>query len=139
MRMVMVAVVVVIIAALLLGLLFFWRLRALGRRVGSFECAVHVHTRAHWKAGIAAYTRDHLDWYEVVSLSLRPTYRWGRRELDILDRHRRTLAGQAEPVSEVRCQYRGEEFRVVAEDGALDGLRSWLEAAPPDTSTSRIV
>ncbi|SEE99933.1 DUF2550 family protein [Ruania alba] len=137
MRVVMIAVIVVVIAALLLVGLFFWRLRTLGRRVGSFECAVQSDSR--WKAGIAAYTRDHLDWYEVVSLSLRPSRRWGRRELDILGRRHRSVHGHSEPLSEARCRYRGEEFLVVAEDGALDGLRSWLEAAPPDTSTSRIV
>ncbi|QOR69651.1 DUF2550 domain-containing protein [Ruania alkalisoli] len=137
MRLVIVAVVTVMIAALVLAALFFWRLHALNRRVGSFECSVHAGAR--WISGIADYTRDHLDFYEVVSLSLRPSRRWRRRELDILARRRRHLQDHPEPISEARCSYRGEEFVLTAADGALDGLRSWLEAAPPDPSTSRIV
>ncbi|UFU02129.1 DUF2550 domain-containing protein [Ruania suaedae] len=137
MRVAVIAVVVVMIAALVLAALFFWRLHALGRRVGSFECSVHGGSR--WVSGIADYTRDHLDFYEVVSLSLRPSRRWARRELDMIARRRRQVHGHPEPVSEARCSYRGEEFVLSAPDGALDGLRSWLEAAPPDHTTSRIV
>ncbi|TDE96022.1 DUF2550 family protein [Occultella glacieicola] len=131
-----VGVVAIAFALVLVGL-FLWRLRALTRRVGSFECA--KNTGNHWLAGIASYTRDHLDWYEVVSLSLRPTTRWERRELDILDRSRREVDGRLSSVSEARCVYAGSEFLLAANDQALDGLRSWLEAAPPDPNTSRIV
>ena len=133
------ALTVIIVAALVvvaLAALFFWRLRTLSHRVGSFECA--LYEGKHWASGIATYTRDHLDFYEVVSLSLRPSRRWARREMDILGRERPVDDGPG-AVSEARCVYAGAEFRLAAEDGALDGLRSWLEAAPPDPSTSRIV
>ncbi|CAM3569225.1 DUF2550 domain-containing protein [Occultella aeris] len=128
---------VAVVLALVLIALFLWRLRSLSHRVGSFECAKFTGNR--WLAGIASYTRDHLDWYEVVSLSLRPTTRWERRELDILDRSRREVDGRLSSVSEARCVYRDEEFLLAANDQSLDGLRSWLEAAPPDPNTSRIV
>lgn len=129
-------IIVVALVAVVAAALFFWRLRRLSHRVGSFECALYEGKR--WASGIATYTRDHLDFYEVVSLSLRPSRRWARREMDILGRDR-TLEDRAGVLSEARCAYDGTEFRIAAEDGALDGLRSWLEAAPPDPSTSRIV
>jgi len=130
--------VLIVVAVVAVGLLvlFFWRLRTLSHRVGSFECALFEGKR--WASGIATYTRDHLDFYEVVSLSLRPSRRWARREMDILGRERPVDDGPG-AFSEARCVYEGAEFRIAAEDGALDGLRSWLEAAPPDPSTSRIV
>lgn len=133
------ALTVIIVAALVvvaLVVVFFWRLRTLSHRVGSFECALFEGKR--WASGIATYTRDHLDFYEVVSLSPGPARRWARRELDILARERPVDDGPG-ALSEARCVYAGTEFRLAAEDGALDGLRSWLEAAPPDPSTSRIV
>ena len=128
--------IVAAIVAVVLLVLFFWRLRALSHRVGSFECALYEGKR--WASGIATYTRDHLDFYEVVSLSPGPARRWARRRLDILGRERPEPGSPGAP-SEVRCSYDGKKFRIAAEDGALDGLRSWLEAAPPDASTSRIV
>ncbi|WP_022918249.1 DUF2550 family protein [Ruania albidiflava] len=130
--------VLIVVAVVAVGLLvlFFWRLRTLSHRVGSFECALFEGKR--WASGIVTYTRDHLDFYEVVSLSLRPSRRWARREMDILARERPVDDGPG-ALAEARCSYAGTEFQIAAEDGALDGLRSWLEAAPPDPSTSRIV
>lgn len=135
-----VAITIAVIAAAIvtiLAALFLWRLRALGRRVGSFECG--VLSEGGWRAGIATYARDHLDWYKVVSLSVRPTQRWVRRELDIVSRERRKFADRTSQVSEAHCTYRGQAFVLAANDHALDGLTSWLEAAPPDTTHSRIV
>lgn len=128
------AFIVAVLAALVVVIAFLWRLRRLNHRVGSFECA--LYEGKHWSAGIAAYTRDRLEFYGVVSLSLRPARSWPRRRMDI-----RKRLPPAEPgaLSEVACQIDGTQFRLAAEDGALDGLRSWLEAAPPDASTSRII
>lgn len=117
--------------------LYFWRLRAIGSRVGSFECALLLGER--WYAGIATYTRDHLAWYEVVSLSTHPQRSFDRRELLILDRRARHLEDRMSHVSEARCRHRGEEFYLAAADGSIDGLVSWLEASPPDSRTSRVI
>jgi len=127
-------IIAVVLAALVVLVAFFWRLRRLNHRVGSFECA--LYEGKHWIAGIATYTRDHLEFYGVVSLSLRPARSWSRRRMDI---RRRMPPAELGALSEVACQIDSTEFRLAAEDGALDGLRSWLEAAPPDASTSRIV
>lgn len=127
----------VAVVAFLLSGLYFWRLRAIGARVGSFECALLL--RGRWYAGIATYTRDHLAWYEVVSLSVHPQRRLERRELLIRHRHRRQIEERTSHVSEATCSYRGEEFQLAAADGAIDGLVSWLEASPPDSGTSRVI
>lgn len=116
-------IIVAAFVALALIVLFFWRLRSLSHRVGSFECALYEGKR--WASGIATYTRDHLDFYEVVSLSLRPSRRWTRREMDILARERPADDGPG-ALAEARCSYQGTEFRLAAEDGALDGLLSLI-------------
>lgn len=121
---------------LLVGGLLLWRLHALGRRVGSFECA--MRRGEHWHAGIATYARDHLDWHRVVSLSLRPSRRWRREDLMVLRRNLRQLEGRASQVGEVHCAYRGQDLFLAANDQALDGLVSWLESAPPGPRTERI-
>lgn len=123
-------------AALLLAVLLLWRLRALGHRVGSFECA--YRSGEHWYAGIATYTRATLQWHRVVSLSPRPSRRWSRTGLILLQRRQRQIEGRASRVVEMHCRYEGEDFYLAAQDGALDGLVSWLEATPPRSNTDSI-
>lgn len=123
---------VVICALTLIALgIFFWRLRAIGSRVGSFECALLEGGR--WRAGIATYSRNHLNWHRVVSLAPTPSRQFNRRELHILGRDIRQLDSGISTVSEARCIYFGDDVRIAANDGALDGLVSWLEASPPQT------
>lgn len=114
---------------LLTGGIFFWRLRAIGSRVGSFECAVLADGR--WRAGIATYSQHHLNWHRVVSLAASPSKKFNRREFHILGRDPRTLESGSSTVNEARCLYQGAELRIAANQGALDGLVSWLEASPP--------
>lgn len=123
-------VVLTAVFFILVGM-YFWRLRAIGSRVGSFECAFLVGDR--WRAGIATYTRGNLNWYSVSSLSMAPTKRFNRRELAILGRQDRALGTGVSSVREARCVYGDEEFLLAAADGALDGLVSWLEASPPES------
>ncbi|MGC0143290.1 DUF2550 family protein [Pseudactinotalea sp. Z1732] len=123
-------------ASLLVAGLLLWRLHALGRRVGSFECA--VREGEHWHAGIATYTRSGLDWHRVVSLSLRPSRRWDREELVLLARRNRQIDGRASRVVEMHCRHENSEFYLAAQSSALDGLVSWLEAAPPRSANETI-
>lgn len=109
--------------------IFFWRLRAIGSRVGSFECAVLAGGR--WRAGIATYSQNHLNWHKVVSLAVAPNKKFNRREFHILGRDLRKLESGASTVNEAKCMYQGTEVRIAANQGALDGLVSWLEACPP--------
>lgn len=130
----LIALAVICVVFLVAVTLFFWRLRAIGSRVGSFECALLVDDR--WRAGVATYSRASLNWYKVVSLASTPTRRFNRRELLILGRQLRQLETGPSSVSEARCSYYGEELRLAADNGALDGLVSWLEASPPELEES---
>lgn len=123
-------------ASLLIAGLLLWRLHALGRRVGSFECA--VREGEHWHAGIATYTRATLDWHRVVSLSPRPSRRWSRSRLTVLSRQRRQIEDRASRIVEMHCRHGGREFHMAAQDSALDGMVSWLEAAPPWSNSERM-
>lgn len=120
---------VLLALVVLAGVILLWRVHALGRRVGSFECA--MRTGEHWHAGIATYARGHLDWHRLVSLSWRASRRWQRSELMIRERRKRQIEGGASRIVEVRCGYRDQEFHLAAQDRALDGLVSWLESSPP--------
>ena len=122
--------------SLLLAGMLLWRIRALGHRVGSFECA--LREGEHWHAGIATYSRATLDWHRVVSLSPRPSRRWSRMELELLERRQRQIEGRPSRVVEMHCRYQGAEFYLAAQDSALDGLVSWLEALPPRSNTESI-
>ena len=66
-----VTITIVIVAALgVLGIAAFYiRLRTLGSRVGSFECALQMPTG--WASGIAHYGADSLHWYRLISPSAR--------------------------------------------------------------------
>lgn len=113
-----------------LGMLF-WRLRAIGSRVGSFECALLVGGR--WRAGIATYSQSFLNWHRVNSLAIAPNQQFDRREFQLLGRSEASFDAAGRQITEARCSYRGEEVRIAANEGALNGLVSWLEASPPQT------
>jgi hypothetical protein len=131
------AVVIATLAALVLAGLLWWRLRSIVCRVGSFECGVRVGDA--WKPGIASYTRDHLVWYEVVSLSRRPRRRWDRGELLIVSRGRRFTDRRGRHQVEAICREGDDSFTLTAEVAAVEGLVSWLEAAPPGARHSHVI
>lgn len=127
----LIAVVAICVILLTVIALLFWRLRAIGSRVGSFECDLLLEGR--WRAGVATYSRNHLNWHQAISLSVGPNRQFDRREFEILGRRPRPAEPGREDVSEARCAYHGEEWRLAADDGALNGLVSWLEASPPQS------
>lgn len=130
-------VAVVVLLAVVLLIVFSWRLRAIASRVGSFECALRSGSR--WLPGIATYTHEALVWYDVVSLSRHPRHRWARGELVILDRSARPDAPAGRVVVEAHCSVQGAPLEIAAEPAALDGLVSWLEAAPPGARSSGVI
>jgi len=107
------------------------RLRALSRRVGSFECGVRRAGApgSPWVAGIAHYGVGRIDWWRLWSVSLRPARTWSRYDLAIEGRE--PLAGDGPETYLVRCTYRGQDLELTMSKGAYEGLASWLEAAPP--------
>lgn len=131
-------ITVVVVALLALGVLalFLWRLRTIGGRVGSFQCALRRSSR--WVPGIAAYTRDALVWYDVVSLSRRPRHRWDRDDLLIQDRVVRPEVTRGGTLVEARFDYHGGRVELSAPAPAFEGLVSWLEAAPPGARSNGV-
>ena len=128
-----VTITIVIVAALgVLGIAAFYiRLRTLGSRVGSFECALQMPTG--WASGIAHYGADSLHWYRLISLSPRPERSWVRAELQIVERSARDPQAPltASRIIEVTCTLPGEQFTLAMRAGPYSGLASWLESQPP--------
>lgn len=137
MRAAVIILVVVALLAVAVGLVFLWRLRSIAGRVGSFQCA--LRSGAHWVPGIAAYTRDALVWYDVVSLSRSPRHRWNRSDLVILERTLRHDPVHDRMVVEARCMDRTQSLEIAAAPAAFEGLVSWLEASPPGARSSSVI
>lgn len=143
---VIVAFVVLVVLALAAGV-FWLRLRTLGRRAGSFPCA--IQTPSGWTSGIACYAAGDLRWFRVVSLSPSPRYVWSRRSFAIVGpavqidadelpavRSARSLSGRwlVEIVCRVSPPSRPDQessVTLAVSAGAYAGLASWLESAPP--------
>ncbi len=150
------AVVVIVVGglALVVGLVcaaWLSRLRSLTRRVGSFGCglwtmlpvpgtgsrAVTHHGLGLRTAGIAHYGAGHLNWWRAFSLSPRPAQSWDRRQLEVLERQ--PLGDPSRPdLVLVHCRHGAETLDLTMSAGAVSGLVSWLEAAPP-VARSRVV
>ncbi|MFV0426824.1 MAG: DUF2550 family protein [Beutenbergiaceae bacterium] len=128
-------VVVVALLVVVLIALFGLRLRSLAARVGSFECALRSGDR--WHPGIAAYTRQKLVWYEVVSLSRSPRYQWERAGLTVVERSATIRDGQ--PVVQALCRHQGQPLVLAAKPAAFEGLVSWLEATPPGSRHGQVI
>lgn len=118
------------VGVVLLGLLVM-RTSSLGRRVGSFECALRRAERMRWASGFAAYGADRLEWYRVLSASPRPERSWPRARFEVLDARVRLRDGRPTTVMELACRDGAETFTLAMSQQAASGLTSWLEAAPP--------
>jgi hypothetical protein len=107
------------------------RVRSLGRRLGSFECALRRGARSAWASGIATYGVDTLDWHRVLSFSPGPERSWRRSRIEVVNRSVRLTAGRRTSVVELSCRVDDDEFLLALSEQAFSGLTSWLEAAPP--------
>ncbi|WP_127131709.1 DUF2550 family protein [Georgenia sp. SYP-B2076] len=126
--------VLVLAVAVAVVVLFGLRVRRIGRRIGSFECALRRAGAKDWTSGIACFGAGRVDWYHLVSLSPRATRSWRRDRLEILGRERRPRPGGEGHVVEARCRYGDEEFELAMVRDSFAGLVSWLESAPPHSA-----
>ena len=110
----------------------------LARGVGTFDCSLRRGTRrgAGWVLGVARYEADRLDWFQVLTMSPRPTRSLARERLVILERR------EPEPVQSyavlpgwvvVLCAYGTSTLELAMSEAAYNGLAAWLESAPPGT------
>ncbi len=127
---------------LLYGLSLVLRRRLLSRHGGTFELSCRVRPgRAGrgWLLGLGRYSNDSLEWFRIFSLSPRPKRVWLRDGMSYSGR--REPAG-AERVSlypdhvVVQCHTPAGELELAMSASSLTGLQSWLEAAPPGTTTT---
>ncbi|MFC4555964.1 DUF2550 family protein [Georgenia faecalis] len=124
-----VVLLALLLVVVLAGALLLWRARALGRRVGSFECARRID--GAWRSGIASYGAGRLDWHRLVSLSWHPAARWRRRDLVLVGWDQRVRPGGPSHVVEARFACADATFELAMRAEAFAGMTSWLEATPP--------
>ena len=117
------------------------RRRALGRRVGTFDCSVRLagRGRRHWILGVARYEVDRIDWFRLFSFSVRPSCSYARGALDVVGRREPTGA-EAVAVQPgaivVECRHSGQDLELAMSRDAYTGFASWLESAPPGQNSN---
>jgi hypothetical protein len=118
---------VVVVALLAVVVVWFSRVHALNRRVGSFPCSVGRTAQGPWSSGVAQYGAERLYWWRYRSLATRPRARWQRVGLTVLER-RELGAGQVV----VTCRPGSSDHAVhlLMSVEACAGLTSWIEATP---------
>ena len=132
--------VVIVVALVAIAIAWLvWRRHLLTQRGAAFECYARVSTKtpsSGWVLGVARYTGEYLEWYRLIALSLRPTYRFERsrtqagaqRDPDVTES---IVLFDGQRVLELD-QRRGDSTQEMAmSTESLTGLLSWLEAAPP--------
>ena len=135
-----VAVTGAVVVLLAVGLAAMWlsRTHTLGRRVGSFRCALGTTEDGPWSGGVAHYGAAQLYWWRRWSLAPRPARRWSRSSFAILERRLHTQ--QLIPgvrMFLVLCECDGAQFPLLMSAEAYAGLTSWIEATP--SRVSRVV
>src|SRR4051795_3118612 len=84
-----------VLATLVTVLVGLWavvlaRRLVLARGVGTFDCSLrrpNRRGRGGWVLGVARYEADRLDWFQVLTVSPRPTRSLARERLVIVDPH----------------------------------------------------
>ena len=132
---------VAVLVTLVIVLVGLWavvlaRRLLLARGVGTFDCSLRRATRrgGGWVLGVARYEADRLDWFQVLTVSPRPTRSLARERLVILER-REPDAVQSYAVLPgwvvVLCAYGTSTLEMAMSEAAYNGLAAWLESAPP--------
>lgn len=135
------AVITVMVLIVLLIAAFLIRLRFLAGQVGSFECAWRGSRASRWFSGVASFRHDSLDWYRLISLSIRPTRSWSRLDLELIEARRRradsrvvhvecALGAQARP-SGARVAP-DPSFELAMMEESYSALVAWVESAAPE-------
>jgi Protein of unknown function (DUF2550) len=134
-----------VLATLVTVLVGLWavvlaRRLVLARGVGTFDCSLrrpNRRGRGGWVLGVARYEADRLDWFQVLTVSPRPTRSLARERLVIVDRR------EPEGITSyailpgwvvVICAYGTSTLELAMSDAAYNGLAAWLESAPPGRS-----
>jgi hypothetical protein len=113
----------------------FLRRRLIARGKTLAVCALREAGESRWRSGLVRYGTNHLEWFTLTGISLRPARRWERsflefgpgRPLDTGERPEILISG----AMKVDCTYREGHFEIALAQAPYTALRSWLEASPP--------
>ncbi len=114
------------------------RRRAIGRGSLLTLCAYAPDGSRSWRRGLLRFGAEGIEWFPMNGFSLRPKQLWARRDLEL---------GPATPLPDgagldltdavsVACRHETAAFHLALGHAAYTALRSWVEAAPPGTSTT---
>jgi hypothetical protein len=132
-----------VVATLVTVLVGLWavvlaRRLLLARGVGTFDCSLRRRGRREgrggWVLGVARYEADRLDWFQVLTVSPRPTRSLARERLVILETHDPEAVHSYAVLPGwvvVLCAYGTSTLELAMSDDAYNGLAAWLESAPP--------
>ncbi|XAS66086.1 DUF2550 domain-containing protein [Micrococcaceae bacterium Sec5.7] len=104
----------------------------LRRALGTVDASICTAGNS-WQMGVCRYQDNDLEWFRLLSLSVRPKHRYKRSSLELLDRREATEAElvRVQPdVVVVELRYEGHEILLAMNFDAYTGLSSWLEAGP---------
>jgi len=135
--------IVIGIAALPCVLVLLFIRRQLIARPGSIEVSLRLSTYVEgrgWSPGIGRFVGEELWWYRVFSFAWRPRRVFHRHQFVVQQRRRPDAAEQAALPGQtvvLRCVSQREPVEIAMAEGTVTGFMSWLEAAPPGTTSSR--
>ncbi len=142
----LVAAVGLLILLVLYGLGLVVRRRTISHNGGAFELSLRPSGSAQdrgWTLGLGRYSGDHLEYFRIFSLALRPQQSWARHDLSYSQQREPSEAEAAALYRDqviVDCRARDDQFQLAMGRESLMGLQSWLEARPPgaDWNTPRV-
>jgi hypothetical protein len=104
----------------------------LRRALGTVDASICTAGKS-WQMGVCRYQDNDLEWFKLLSLSVRPKYTFRRSSLELLGRRQPTetelVKVQPDAVI-VELRYEGQEVLLAMKFDAYTGLSSWLEAGP---------
>jgi hypothetical protein len=104
----------------------------LRRALGTVDASICMAGNS-WQLGVCRYQDNDLEWFKLLSLSVRPKYTFRRSSLELLGRRQPTEAERVkvQPGAViVELRYEGQEVLLAMKFDAYTGLSSWLEAGP---------
>ncbi|GAA0936837.1 DUF2550 domain-containing protein [Virgisporangium aurantiacum] len=133
----------VLIVLLALAALFFRR-AAITRGGGTIDVSLRLTTLVAgrgWSHGLARFKGDELRWYRVFSFSPRPRRILSRRDVSVQGRRQPDDAERFTMPADwvvIRCADRRSSVEIAMARSTLTGFLSWIEAAPPGSSSRRL-
>ena len=112
--------------------LFGVRRYNLRRALGTVDASICTAGKS-WQMGVCRYQDNELEWFRLLSLSVRPKHRFTRSSLELRGRRQPTEAElvKVQPdVVIVELKYEGQDVLLAMKFDAYTGLSSWLEAGP---------